>query len=96
MNSALFGVSRSGYYDHLNKGKRQRRQEDQELGQQIEVIFQASGHSYGSPRLVDALHDQGLCCGKNRVYRLMNERVDERTWPQGKAEAAFPTTHYRQ
>jgi len=71
---ALFEVSRSGYYDHLHKAERTRRQEDQQLGQQMEEVFQASRESYGSPRLVDALHKQGLRCGKNRIRRLMAER----------------------
>jgi transposase InsO family protein len=71
---ALFEVSRSGYYDHLHKAERMRRQEDQQLGQQMVEVFQASRASYGSPRLVDALHKQGLRCGKNRIRRLMEER----------------------
>ena len=71
---SLFEVSRSGYYDHLRKAERARRQQDQQLGQQMEAVFQASRESYGSPRLVDALHKQGVCCGKNRIRRLMSER----------------------
>jgi transposase InsO family protein len=70
----LFEVSRSGYYDHLHKAQRMRRQQDLQLGQQIEAVFQASRESYGSPRLVDALHKQGVRCGKNRIRRLMCER----------------------
>jgi len=71
---ALFEVSRSGYYDHLHKAERMRRQQDQQLGQQMAEVFAASRESYGSPRLVDALHKQGLRCGKNRIRRLMEER----------------------
>jgi putative transposase len=70
----LFEVSRSGYYDHLRKAEQVRRQQDLQLGRQIEAIFQASRESYGSPRLVDALHKQGVRCGKNRIRRLMCER----------------------
>ena len=71
---ALFEVSRSGYYDHLHKAERSRRQDDQQLGQQMEEVFHASRKSYGSPRLVDALRKQGHRCGKNRIRRLMQER----------------------
>jgi putative transposase len=71
---SLFEVSRSGYYDHLRKAERTRRQEDLQLGRQIEAVFHASGQSYGSPRLLDALHKQGVRCGKNRICRLMRER----------------------
>jgi transposase InsO family protein len=70
----LFGVSRSGYYDHLRKGERVRRQQDQQLGQQMEALFHANRRVYGSPRLVDALRKQGIRCGKNRIRRLMKER----------------------
>lgn len=70
----LFNVSRSGYYDHFRKAARSRRQEDQRLGQQIEELFKASRHSYGSPRLVDALRKRGVRCGKNRIRRLMCQR----------------------
>lgn len=51
-----------------------RRQEDQQLGQLMEEVFHDSRSSYGSPRLVDALHKQGHRCGKNRIRRLMEER----------------------
>ncbi len=71
---ALLGVSRSGYYAHLRKAKGQRRQQDQHLAEQIEEVFCASRATYGSPRLVDALREQGVRCGKNRIRRLMRER----------------------
>jgi putative transposase len=70
----LFNVSRSGYYDHLRKAARPRRQEDQRLVQQVEELFEASRHSYGSPRLMDALRKRGIRCGKNRIRRLMCQR----------------------
>ena len=61
----LFEVSRSGYYDHLHKAERARRQQDLQLGQQMEAVFQASRESYGSPRLVDALHKR-RCAAQTR------------------------------
>ena len=83
----LFKVSRSGYYAHQHKAERARRQEDQHLGQQMEEVFQAHRQVYGSPRLVDALHQRGFRCGKNRIRRLMRERGLEaqqkrRRWPR--------------
>jgi putative transposase len=71
---ALFAVSRSGYYAHRHKAQRRRRQEDEHLGQQMAEVFHANRAVYGSPRLVDALHQRGLRCGKNRIRRLMRER----------------------
>jgi len=70
---ALLEVSRSGYYDHLHKAQRSRRVQDVQLMEKIEEVFNASGGTYGSPRLVDALQKEGLRCGKNRVRRLMGE-----------------------
>ena len=71
---ALFKVSRSGYYAHRRKTQGQRQQQDQHLAQQIEEVFYASRATYGSPRLVAALREQGVHCGKNRIRRLMRER----------------------
>ncbi len=51
-----------------------RRQQDRQLDAQVERIFQANRQIYSSPRLVDALRKQGICCGENRVRRLMKEQ----------------------
>jgi putative transposase len=67
-------VSRSGYYDHLSKPWRKRRQQDQALAGVLSEEFALSRQTYGSPRLVIALRQRGLRHGKNRVLRLMREQ----------------------
>ncbi len=43
------------------------------LLKQIASIHQTSYETYGSPRVFEALKDQGVSCGKNRVARLMHQ-----------------------
>jgi len=66
-------VSRAGYYAHRRKPARPRRVQDQRLAEQI-TLFQASRRTYGSPRIHAALRGAGVCCGKNRVARLMRQQ----------------------
>jgi putative transposase len=69
------GVSRSGLYDHSQKPQRQRRQQDEQLGEQIVLIFLESRQTYGSRRIQQMLRRQGLYCGKNRICRLMEAQA---------------------
>jgi len=68
-------VSPSGYYDWQKRrttpGPRAR--QNQTLAKQIEVIHIQSRHTYGSPRIVETLRQQGARHGRNRVARLMRE-----------------------
>lgn len=67
-------VSRAGYYTHRLKPARPRRVQDQRLAEKITPLFQASRRTYGSPRIHAALRRAGVCCGKNRVARLMRQQ----------------------
>ena len=69
-------VSPSGYYDWQKRRAvpGPRAVEDQTLAKQIEVIHVRSRQTYGSPRIVDALRQQGCRHGRNRIARLMKER----------------------
>ena len=69
------GVSRSGLYDHSQKHQGQRRQQDEQLGEQIALIFLESRQTYGSRRIQQMLRRQGLYCGKNRICRLMEAQA---------------------
>lgn len=66
------GVSRSGLYDHTQKHQGERRQQDQELAEQIALIFLQSRCTYGSRRIQQMLRRRGIYCGKNRICRLMD------------------------
>jgi putative transposase len=66
-------VSRSGYYAHLGKSQRPRRQQDALLLGALQKAFEASRRTYGCPRLGQVLRAQGLRHGKNRIRRLMRQ-----------------------
>ncbi len=82
-------VSKSGFYAHQHKARRPRRQKDQELIHLMELIFQKSRRTYGSPRLCAALRAVGQRCGKNRMRRLMRQ---SRLYPRQKRRFRVPTT----
>jgi putative transposase len=66
-------VSRSAYYAYRRRPKSIRERNNEWLVEKIKEIHQRSRRSYGSPRITAELHDQGICCGHNRVARLMRQ-----------------------
>jgi transposase InsO family protein len=80
---ALLGVSETGW----RKWKRRqdqpgkRAEDDELLGQRIAEIHCESRGNYGSPRVWQALRQEGIRCGRKRVARLMKERgLRGRSW----------------
>ena len=67
----IFSVSRSGFYKYLNCGRSRRDQQNKILLEQIRRIHQQSAHTYGSPRITDALRQIDFGCNHKRVARLM-------------------------
>ncbi len=65
------GVARSAYYATQQKATRPRAVANARLGAKAHELFEASGHTYGSPRLTVALRRAGQPCGRHRVARLM-------------------------
>jgi len=68
-----FNVSRSGYYQWLNRKPSLRDKRDELLKQEILKIYNRGRSYYGSPRIHRDLLKIGLRCGKKRVERLMKE-----------------------
>ncbi len=64
-------VSRSGFYDWLEKPKSDRAREDERLLPLIRDSYAASGGVYGAPRVFLDLREVGETCGRHRVARLM-------------------------
>lgn len=66
-------VSRSGYYAWKTRrhSPAPRQQHNQLLLIKIRRIHQQLHHRYGSPRMHQALRQEGCLCGHNRVARLM-------------------------
>jgi transposase InsO family protein len=69
----LLRVSPSGYYRWCQQPQSQRAQQDQQLVGHIQMVHQQSRQIYGSPKIVQALRQQGVRCGRNRVMRLMRQ-----------------------
>lgn len=67
------GVSESGYYAWRTRQPSQHQQTDAALLAAIRVVYQAGRGLYGSPRIHAALRQQGVCCSRKRVARLMRE-----------------------
>ncbi len=69
----LLGVSRSGYYAWLSRPKSARAKDNERLLIMIRESYEASGRTYGSPRIFYDLREAGETCSKNRVERLMRK-----------------------
>lgn len=69
----LFEVSKSGYYDWVNRSPSKHSLEDARLLKLIKASYEASGRIYGSPRIWCDLRELGETVGKNRVERLMRQ-----------------------
>jgi putative transposase len=69
----VLGVSRSGYYDFLNRGESERVRENRRLKAKIVDIHGVSRGTYGSPRIHAEMKNQGETCSRRRVAKLMRE-----------------------
>ena len=69
--SKVLSVSRSGYYSWINRKPSLRTQENDKILSHIRVIHNQSDKIYGSPRITDALRNNGIKCNHKRVERLM-------------------------
>jgi transposase InsO family protein len=67
----LLGVSSSGYYGWRQKRPNKRQREDAALAAQIAAAHRASRGTYGSPRIVEDLREEGTRTSKRRCARLM-------------------------
>jgi putative transposase len=68
----LLQVSRSGYYAWRKRPVSAREMANQQLLEQIERAYEASGGRYGSPRVYADIKDE-IPCSLNRVARLMQQ-----------------------
>ncbi len=64
-------VSRSGYYDWLDRPKSNRSLENKELTKVIREIFTKSRNIYGTRRIADQLAKRDIFISRNRIVKLM-------------------------
>lgn len=68
----VFGVSSSGYYRYVNAKPSARSIENQRLGKVIQVVFDNSDQTYGSPRVTDELRAMDYSVSRPKVARMMS------------------------
>lgn len=66
-------VSRSGFYAWRKREPSVREMANRELTQEIKVVFEESGQTYGSPRVYAELKAKDIACSRHRVARLMQQ-----------------------
>lgn len=71
--SKVLKVSRSSYYAWRKHVPSKRQKANEWLLERVREAYIKSRKIYGSPRIKDALNDQGIVCGKNRVARIMQD-----------------------
>jgi len=67
----VLDVSPSGYYAWRQRPASAREMANRELVKKIEVVYNDSYGTYGSPRVYRELQAQGVACSENRMARLM-------------------------
>ena len=70
----LLGVSRSAFYQWHRHEPSGREVRDDELGEEIEAVYDKSRGTYGWPRVHAKLRRQGVCVSRKRVARIMRQR----------------------
>ncbi len=66
-------VFRSDYYTWVKNPPSKRKLANTKLLEKIRTAHQNSGETYSSPRIYQALKEQGIPCSQSRVARLMRE-----------------------
>jgi putative transposase len=70
---SVLSVSQSGYHAWKLRALSLRRRHDLVLSARVQMAFRLSHETYGSPRMVHELREQGFVVGRRRIARLMRE-----------------------
>ena len=66
-----YGVTRAGYYGWRERPVIKRAKRNAKLAERIQAVHRMSRGLYGSPRIYQALRQQGCTASENRVARVM-------------------------
>jgi putative transposase len=69
----VLDVSPSGYFAWKGRPACRRQRDDMALLAHVRSAFTVSNETYGSPRMMHELRDNGLVVGRRRIARLMRE-----------------------
>lgn len=92
-------VSESGFYGWRKRQGREpdrHQKEDEELTAQLEIIFEQSRQTYGSPRIHAALRSKGVSCSRHRVARLMQKKGLVSCWRRKKRKVVTTDSNHNQ
>lgn len=89
---SLFKVSRSGYYNWLDRKPSDTAEANKMILGEIKQVYKQSRCTYGSPRITAELNDRGLRVSKPRVARLMKQ-ADIRSIRQKKYRVTTDSNH---
>lgn len=70
---SVLSVSQSGYHAWRHRSLCLRRRQDMVLSARVQMAFALSHETYGSPRMVHEMREQGFAIGRRRIARLMRE-----------------------
>jgi transposase InsO family protein len=69
----VLAVSRSGFYDWLDRPASARAVRREALAEQVRAVHDESDGTYGSPRVTAELNARGVKASENTVAKVMNE-----------------------
>ncbi|WP_254660230.1 MULTISPECIES: IS3 family transposase [Lysinibacillus] len=69
----VLGVSRSGYYEWLNRPKSNQKERKEKLTSQIKRVYMDSRRNYGSLKITKQLNSEGVSVSQKTVSRIMKE-----------------------
>ena len=75
-------VSKSGYYEWLNRKASNRERRRMDMQQEIMSIYEESNKIYGAPKITETLHSNGIGISERTVGRYMKE-MGIRAWYRG-------------
>lgn len=88
----IFEVSRSGYYQWLKRTENAESSSHELLDEKIKKSFEQSRGTYGSPRIVMDLRDEGIQCSQSQVARRM-KRLKIKAKTKRKFKATTDSSH---
>ncbi len=76
----ILGVSKSGYYDWLNREPSNRDKHKAEVKAAIREIYNISNCIYGAPKITSELHERGFRIAERTVTKYMREMGIRACW----------------
>ncbi len=66
-------VSKSGYYDYINRKPSYTKQRREKITKKVEEIYRNSHEIYGSPKITEMLNQNGEKVSQRYIYSIMRE-----------------------